>query len=51
MCATVIKGEYYIKEISFYILSSEDISGNSGLLPSQLTKTVVTFPSGLCPAL
>lgn len=49
MCITLAKGEYHIKEISFYILSSQVISGNPGLFSSQLAKTAVNFPSGLCP--
>lgn len=47
VCITGTKREYHIKEISFYIWTSEAISGNLGLFPSHLAKMIVNFPGGM----
>lgn len=49
MCVNLAMGEYHIKDISFYILNSEVISGNPGLFFSWLSKMAMNFPGGLCP--
>lgn len=49
VCVNLAMGEYHIKDISFYILNSEVISGNPGLFFSWLSKMAMNFPGGLCP--